>query len=114
MAAFLSLLLMLVLAPADPVPTSIGPAMLGLAALAALAWLLPCTWLLLWGARHLEPGRVALLLLLEVAVAASSAALLAGEPFGIREAMGCLLILGAGAVEALAELRPGRPVPGRP
>ena len=68
----------------------LGVAVLAWAALAALAWLLPCTWLLLWGARFLEPGRVSLLLLLEVAVAALSAALLAGEPFGLREAAGCL------------------------
>jgi drug/metabolite transporter (DMT)-like permease len=76
------------------------------AALAALAWLLPVTWLLLWGARFLEPGRVSLLLLLEVAVAAISAALLAAEPFGPREAVGCLLILAAGALEGAAELGP--------
>ncbi len=85
--------------------------MFALVALAALVWLLPCTWLLLWGARFLEPGRVALLLLLEVAVAAVSAALLAGEPFGLREASGCLLILAAGTVEALAELRARRSIP---
>jgi drug/metabolite transporter (DMT)-like permease len=85
-----------------------GPAVLGWAALAALAWLLPVTWLLLWGARFLEPGRVSLLLLFEVAVAATSAALLAGEPFGPREALGCLLILCAGALEGFAELRAAR------
>jgi drug/metabolite transporter (DMT)-like permease len=104
-AALLSLLLLLV------TPQPIGPiafSVLAWAALAALAWLLPCTWLLLWGARFLEPGRVSLLLLLEVAVAAISAALLAGEPFGLREAAGCLLILSAGALEGAAELRPGR------
>ena len=67
---------------------------------------LPFTWLLLWGARFLEPGRVSLLLLLEVAVAAVSAALLAGEPFGPREAAGCLLILAAGTLEGAAALRP--------
>jgi hypothetical protein len=49
---------------------------------------------------------VSLLLLLEVAVAALSAALLAGEPFGVREAAGCILILAAGALEGGAELRP--------
>ena len=65
---------------------TVGVAVLAWAALAALAWLLPLTWLLLWGARFLEPGRVSLLLLVEVAVAALSAALLAGEPFGLREA----------------------------
>lgn len=110
-ATLLSILLMAVLPPSTSGSGPIGPDVLALAALAALAWLLPCTWLLLWGARHLEPGRVALLLLLEVAVAAVSAALLAGEPFGVREATGCLLILAAGIVEALAELRAVRPAP---
>jgi len=103
-AALLSLALLLVL----PGARVVGPGVLAWAALAALAWLLPVTWLLLWGARFLEPGRVSLLLLFEVAVAAVSAALLAGEPFGPREAAGCLLILAAGALEGWAELRPGR------
>ena len=104
-AALLSLLML----PVTPLPGApIGAAVLAWAALAALAWLLPVTWLLLWGARFLEPGRVSLLLLLEVAVAAISAALLAGEPFGLREAAGCVLIIGAGALEGAAELRPAR------
>jgi drug/metabolite transporter (DMT)-like permease len=103
-AALLSLLLL----AATPAAAPINAAVLAWAALAALAWLLPLTWLLLWGARFLEPGRVSLLLLLEVAVAALSAALFAGEPFGLREASGCLLILAAGALEAAAELRPAR------
>jgi drug/metabolite transporter (DMT)-like permease len=104
-AALLSLLLLAAGPPPDATPSV---AVLAWAALAALVWLVPCTWLLLWGARFLEPGRVSLLLLLEVAVAALSAALLAGEPFGLREASGCLLILAAGALEAAAELRPAR------
>jgi drug/metabolite transporter (DMT)-like permease len=104
-AALLSLLLLVIM----PLPRApIGLAVLAWAALAALAWLLPVTWLLLWGARFLEPGRVSLLLLLEVAVAAISAASLAGEPFGLREALGCLLILAAGALEGAAELHPAR------
>ena len=107
-AALLSLALLL-LTPLPPAP--IGPAVLAWAALAALVWLLPTTWLLLWGARFLEPGRVALLLLVEVAVAALSAALLADEPFGLREALGCILILAAGALEGTAELRAARRTP---
>jgi drug/metabolite transporter (DMT)-like permease len=104
-AALLSLLLLAI----TPLPQApIDPAVLAWAALAAPAWLLPVTWLLLWGARFLEPGRVSLLLLLEVAVAAISAALLAGEPFGLREVAGCVLILAAGALEGAAELRPAR------
>ena len=107
-AALLSLFLMTM----EPLPvTAVAPVVFVWAALAALLWLLPVTWLLLWGARFLEPGRVSLLLLLEVVVAALSAALLAGEPFGLREAAGCILILAAGAVEAGAELRAGRPTP---
>jgi drug/metabolite transporter (DMT)-like permease len=107
-AALLSLaLLLLTPLPAAPV----GPAVLAWAALAALAWLLPTTWLLLWGARFLEPGRVSLLLLFEVAVAALSAALLADEPFGLREGVGCILILAAGAMEGAAELRAARRTP---
>jgi drug/metabolite transporter (DMT)-like permease len=104
-AALLSLLLLTV----TPLPTApIEAVVLAWAALAALTGLLPVTWLLLWGARFLDPGRVSLLLLLEVAVAALSAALLAGEPFGLREALGCVLILTAGALEGAAELRPAR------
>ena len=102
-AALLSLALLAVAPRQTP---GVDAIVLAWAALAALAWLLPVTWLLLWGARFLEPGRVSLLLLLEVAVAAISAALLAGEPFGAREAVGCLLILAAGALEGAAELRP--------
>ena len=104
-AALLSLLL-LALTPHPP--AAVGPAVLAWATLAALAWLLPVTWLLLWGAGFLEPGRVSLLLLFEVAVAALSAALLAGEPLGPREVTGCLLILAAGALEGMAELRATR------
>jgi drug/metabolite transporter (DMT)-like permease len=107
-AALLSLALLLV----TPLPAApIGPAVLAWAGLASVAWLLPTTWLLLWGARFLEPGRVSLLLLFEVAVAALSAALLADEPFGLREALGCLLILAAGAMEGAAELRAARRTP---
>ncbi len=76
-----------------------------LAGLAALVWLLPQTWLIFWGAARLDPGRVTILLLLEVVAAAASASLLTDEPFGGRELLGCLLILSAGLVEGLARAR---------
>ena len=76
---------------------------LGWIAAVSLLWLVPVTWALLWGAGRLDPGRLALLMLLEVVAAAVSAALLAGEPFGLREAAGCVLILAAGALEALGQ-----------
>ena len=61
-------------------------------------------YLTIWPAMRLSPGRVGLLLMSEVVVGVGSAALLAGEPFGLRELSGTLLILAAGAVEVL-----GRP-----
>ena len=76
------------------------PVALVLAAALGILWLLPALWLLVWGARRLDPGRVAILLLLEVVTAAASAAALTDEPFGQREVIGCLLITSAGFVEA--------------
>lgn len=73
-------------------------------ALVAVFGLLPITWIFFWGCRAIEPGRASLILLLEVAVTAISAALLAGEPFGWPEAIGCLMIAGAGALEGLLAL----------
>jgi len=72
----------------------------------SLLWLVPVTWALLWGAARLDPGRLALLMLLEVVAAAASAALLTDEPFGLREAAGCVLILAAGALEATGQAAP--------
>lgn len=91
-----------------PMPPGLAGA-LPPAALVAALWLLPQTWLVFWGAARLDPGRVSIILLIEVVTAAASAAALTGEPFGLREAVGCALILGAGLLEGLAALR--RPAP---
>jgi len=64
-------------------------------------WVSPIMYLILWGAGRLDPGRVSILLLLEVLAAAASAAFLTDEPFGWREATGCALILAAGLVEGI-------------
>lgn len=77
-----------------------APAALPWLAAASLLWLVPVTWALLWGAARLDPGRLGLLMLLEVVAAATSASLLTDEPFGLREAAGCALILAAGLIEA--------------
>ena len=98
---------------AVPLALATGPApsgaemvrVLPLAAVVGLFFIVPATWLVLWGAAHLDPGRVSILLLLEVVVASASAALLTDEPFGWREAAGCVLILSAGLVEASPGLR---------
>ena len=62
---------------------------------------------ILWGARLISPGRAGLLLMMEVITGLASAALLAGEPFGVVQVVGSTLIMAA----ALAEVLPaaGRP-----
>lgn len=66
-------------------------------------FMLPITWLTIWPATLLSPGRVGMLLLTEVLVGVSSAALLLDEPFGMREMAGSLLIIAAGMVEVLRQ-----------
>jgi drug/metabolite transporter (DMT)-like permease len=77
---------------------------LGVALLVGALMLVPGTMMMLHGANNLDPGRVTLLLLLEIPVAIVSAALLAGESLGQRELAAGAMILTAAALEA----RPGR------
>ena len=65
---------------------------------------LPGTYASLWGPKYLSPGIVGLLFMTEIVVGAISVALLAGEPFGIRELTGVLLIAGASMLEPLLAL----------
>lgn len=74
-------------------------------ALICLAMFVPTTYTLLWSTQVLNPGRVGILLMSEVVVGSVSAALLSGEPFGWREAIGALLIVGAGFVEVSGNAR---------
>ncbi|MDH3452322.1 MAG: EamA/RhaT family transporter, partial [Gammaproteobacteria bacterium] len=53
------------------------------------------------GARHLDPGRMGILLQMEAIVGIGSAALLAGEPFGLAEAAGSVLVISAGVTDVL-------------
>jgi drug/metabolite transporter (DMT)-like permease len=92
-------LLLAMLSPAAPTGREMLEA-IPLAVAIALCGMLPITWLVLWGATHLDPGRVSILLLLEVAASAISAAILTDEPFGWRETIGCVMILLAGLAEA--------------
>ncbi len=64
--------------------------------------LIPITWTMVWGAQRLDPGRISLLLMLEVVAASVTSTLLAGEPYGIEKVIGTAMILTAGGVEALA------------
>ena len=65
----------------------------------AVIWLLPGLYMTLFGADHLSPGKVAIFLMVEVVVALISSAILLDESFGLREAAGAVLILGASLVE---------------
>lgn len=79
---------------------TLSPVLLLAATLVGVLWILPATWLMLWGAGRLDAGRVSIILLLEIPVAATSATLIAGEAFGWREGLGCLLVLLAGLLES--------------
>jgi drug/metabolite transporter (DMT)-like permease len=92
--------------PASLVPDwAVVSGVLPLVLAATALWYVPVTWTMIWGSARLDPGRVSILLLLEVGVATLSANLLTDEPFGWREAVGGLLIVGAGALEAYDEIR---------
>ena len=69
---------------------------------------LPGTYASLWGPKFLSPGVVGLLFMTEIVVGTISVALLAGEPFGIREVTGVILIAGASMLEPLLSLRQAR------
>jgi len=60
-----------------------------------LIWMPLVIWLTLFGGSRLAPGRVAVLLMLEVVIALVSAAILTDEPFGLRELLGGTLIVTA-------------------
>jgi drug/metabolite transporter (DMT)-like permease len=64
-----------------------------------LIWLLPGLFMTLYGADHLSPGKVAIFLMVEVVIALASSTILLDEPFGMREAAGAILIIGASLLE---------------
>ena len=84
-----------------PPPAETIDAALGFSVIIALAVVFPMCLLTLWGCRYLTPGRVGLLLLGEVLVGVISAALLTDETFGLREALGSLLVIGASLFEPM-------------
>jgi drug/metabolite transporter (DMT)-like permease len=83
---------------------------------ATLPWLLPVIALIvvpgafaaIWASMHLDPGLVGLLFMTEITVGALTAALFAGEPFGVREVLGVALISSAGLIETIPSLRTKR------
>lgn len=63
------------------------------------AFAVPMILLTVYPASVLTPGRMGILLMSEVVVGIGSVALLAGEPFGLYEALGSALIVSASLVE---------------
>ncbi|HYV89897.1 MAG TPA: EamA family transporter [Candidatus Polarisedimenticolia bacterium] len=59
----------------------------------------PIDWLWLWSAKYLPASRVSLIFSLEAVVGIVTAAMLAGKPFGWREAIGSLLLVGSTIVD---------------
>lgn len=100
------LLALPVAAGTPPSPDVIGSAAPFL--LVCMLWQVLLAWLVMWGSGFVEPGRVTVLLLLEVVGAAVSAAILTDEPFGWREILGCIFIVGAGLIEGLDEIKASR------
>jgi len=100
------LLALPIAAGTPPSPDVIGSAAPYL--LICMLWQVLLAWLVMWGSGFVEPGRVTVLLLLEVVGAAVSAAILTDEPFGWREIVGCILIVGAGLIEGIDEIKVSR------
>jgi len=75
-------------------------------ALVAIA-MLPVTYLTIWPTTLLSPARAGMLLMAEVIVGVASAAMLSGDPFGLRELAGTILIVSAAVVEVLKQQKPG-------
>lgn len=65
----------------------------------ALLLVIPPAFAIMWGATVLSPGLVAILFMTEISAAAITAAIWAGEPFGVRELSGVILISAAGVFE---------------
>jgi len=70
---------------------------------AAIGFMIPVMWGLLWGSKHIDPGRLGILLQIEAVVGIGSAAMLTDEPFGLVEALGTILVVGAGLVDVFGE-----------
>jgi drug/metabolite transporter (DMT)-like permease len=67
----------------------------------ALLMVVPCALASSWGPKHIDPALVGILFMTEITVGGITAALWAGEPFGLRELIGVLLISGAALVDSL-------------
>ncbi len=72
-----------------------------------LVWMPLVLWLTMFGGSRLQPGRVAVLLMLEVVIGLVSAGVLTREPFGMRELVGAVFIVAASGSEFFASVPAG-------
>ena len=86
-------------APLDLAISAQSLAHFGIIAFLIACYALPMIWLTIAPARVLTPARVGILLMSEVIIGTSSAALLSGEPFGARELIGTICIICAALIE---------------
>lgn len=68
---------------------------------AVIVWIIPGIGLGFWAVGRMSPTRAAILFMLEAVVGVVSAAILTDEPFGWREIVGGLMILGAGLLDVV-------------
>lgn len=104
LGGLLSSALILVLAAAMDAPMAQGDQLVNMLpwiVLLSFVIFVPPNFLVLWAAQRIDPARIGILLMTEVLVGSMSAALLSGEPFGLRQAAGTALIASAGLVEVL-------------
>jgi drug/metabolite transporter (DMT)-like permease len=104
----LTALIAVTLVPEGPTPSLATVTAAFPALLLCMIWQVVLLALFMWGTAYVESGRVSIYLLLEVVGAVVTASLFTDDPFGWREAAGCILIVGAGLLEGIDELRRGR------
>jgi drug/metabolite transporter (DMT)-like permease len=112
---FYALVLSLVFALADSSNTSPPPD--PAVAVSTLGWLVPVLLVVMvpgamaamWGPKYLDPGIVGLLFMTEIIVGTATIAVWAGEPFGLREIAGIVLIAGGAVLESVVEFWRSRP-----
>lgn len=75
-----------------------------------LVLVIPASLAVIWGATLISPGLLAVLFMTEISAGTITAALWAGEPLGLREIMGVLLISAAGLWEPAARSGRGKTV----
>ena len=67
----------------------------------AIIWLLPSIFLTYISVEILDPGRINILLMFEVIIGITTAAILTNEVIGLREIIGAIFIISAGAIELI-------------